>query len=180
MNYTELLKDPRWQKKRLEIMQRDGFACALCMDETSTLHVHHKKYKSGCAPWEYEDKYLITLCDSCHGKQHGGSAPRSTENTGSVGRITLLPGSFALPCYADQISDAREKLKAYLTLGMVRRAISHNDGYMYVKADSVSANPVRHRIKINGTDESRVSLIYTGVTMWDRQFDEIISYSPEQ
>ena len=69
-NYSELLKDPRWQKKRLEIMQRDNFACALCLDTKSTLHVHHKKYIKGNMPWAYEDKYLITLCDKCHQKQH--------------------------------------------------------------------------------------------------------------
>ena len=26
-DYVEKLKDPRWQRKRLEIMQRDGFRC---------------------------------------------------------------------------------------------------------------------------------------------------------
>ena len=69
MNYSEQLKDPRWQKKRLEIMQRDSFKCASCGDEKSTLHVHHKNYVNGKAPWEYGDS-LITLCEKCHSKTH--------------------------------------------------------------------------------------------------------------
>jgi len=79
MSYSEQLKDPRWQKKRLEIMERDSFACALCMDEKSTLHVHYKKYEKGRAPWEYEAKYLITLCESCHEKQHNETPNNSKE-----------------------------------------------------------------------------------------------------
>jgi len=67
-NYSDLLKDPRWQKKRLEIMDRDEFTCMHCGDSKSTLHVHHLKYTS--EPWNIEDKYLITLCDNCHQQMH--------------------------------------------------------------------------------------------------------------
>lgn len=63
-NYSELLKDPRWQKKRLKILERDGFICQQCFDEESTLNVHHIKYLG--KPWEIEDRYLITLCQDCH------------------------------------------------------------------------------------------------------------------
>ena len=66
MTYLEKLKDPRWQKKRLEIMQRDGFMCRVCWDDESTLNVHHYFYKHGIEPWEYENDDLITLCESCH------------------------------------------------------------------------------------------------------------------
>ena len=66
ITYSEKLKDPRWQKKRLEILNRDKFTCQNCGDETKTLHVHHKLYIHGCEPWDYEDKYLLTLCYSCH------------------------------------------------------------------------------------------------------------------
>lgn len=38
--YLEKLKDPRWQKRRLEIFQRDEFTCQVCFDTESTLHVH--------------------------------------------------------------------------------------------------------------------------------------------
>ncbi len=66
MTYFEKLKDPRWQKKRLEIFQRDGFACVECGDKQSTLNVHHVKYAKRAAPWDAPDGWLKTLCESCH------------------------------------------------------------------------------------------------------------------
>lgn len=65
--YREMLRDPRWQKKRLEIMQRDGFACRRCNDTTKTLNVHHLQYRDhGHPPWDYPDHLLITFCEKCH------------------------------------------------------------------------------------------------------------------
>lgn len=64
--YQELLNHPKWQRKRLEIMQRDDFKCAICHDDETTLHVHHKKYNNGNKPWEYTNDLLITLCKHCH------------------------------------------------------------------------------------------------------------------
>lgn len=64
MNYSEKLKDPRWQKKRLKILERDDFMCKFCGDTKSTLNVHHISYFKN--PWDVEDKFLITLCESCH------------------------------------------------------------------------------------------------------------------
>lgn len=63
-NYSELLKDPRWQKKRLEIMERDGWQCQTCHSKTKTLNIHHMKYSG--KPWEAKDFQLITLCEDCH------------------------------------------------------------------------------------------------------------------
>jgi hypothetical protein len=67
--YSERLRDPRWQKKRLEIMQRDGFACTLCQDERATLNVHHCYYEQDRDPWDYPDTSLLTLCQPCHEKE---------------------------------------------------------------------------------------------------------------
>lgn len=64
MTYQEKLKDPRWQKKRLEILERDEWACRSCGDKDNTLHVHHKKYHGN--PWESPDNELITYCKDCH------------------------------------------------------------------------------------------------------------------
>src|SRR5690349_359222 len=64
--YSEKLKDPRWQKKRLKILERDEWICKGCFRGDKTLHVHHNEYISGREPWEYEDKYLTTLCEECH------------------------------------------------------------------------------------------------------------------
>lgn len=68
--YSEKLRDPRWQKVRLEIMERDNWACQECFDTTTTLNVHHLMYEKGVEPWEYADIYLITLCENCHQKHH--------------------------------------------------------------------------------------------------------------
>lgn len=64
--YSKKLRDPRWQKKRLEIMQRDEFTCQSCFDSESPLNVHHCYYEYGNDPWGYPDKSLVTLCESCH------------------------------------------------------------------------------------------------------------------
>ena len=66
MSYSDLLKDPRWQRKRLETLNRAEFRCEACYDETQTLHVHHMHYERGLKPWEYEDKTLRVLCEGCH------------------------------------------------------------------------------------------------------------------
>jgi hypothetical protein len=66
-NYYELLRDPRWQKKRLEIMQRDDFTCTSCTCKDKTLNVHHcVPYRKNTKPWEYENEELTTLCEPCH------------------------------------------------------------------------------------------------------------------
>ena len=65
-SYSDLLKDPRWQKKRLEILERDQFMCQNCSDTEKTLHVHHRAYAKNTKPWEYVDKNYVTLCADCH------------------------------------------------------------------------------------------------------------------
>jgi hypothetical protein len=67
-SYSEKLRDPRWQKKRLCVMQRDGFACRDCGDEKSTLQVHHCHYEKG-GPWMTNERFLLTLCADCHEKR---------------------------------------------------------------------------------------------------------------
>lgn len=64
--YSEKLRDPRWQKKRLEIMQRDHFRCRVCHSEEDTLNVHHIVYAAK-EPWDSEDDDLVTVCEDCHG-----------------------------------------------------------------------------------------------------------------
>ena len=70
MNYSEKLKDPRWQKKRLEIFDRDEWCCKKCFDGSSTLCVHHFRYIPGVEPWDYPSEFLITLCEKCHAEEY--------------------------------------------------------------------------------------------------------------
>lgn len=65
-SYSNKLKDPRWQKKRLEILERDKWTCQLCSDKETTLNIHHIKY-TGKNPWDAPMKDLITYCEVCHG-----------------------------------------------------------------------------------------------------------------
>ena len=69
-SYSELLKDPRWQRRRLRVLERADFTCERCSDADSTLHAHHKRYVKGMLPWEYEDALLECLCESCHDLAH--------------------------------------------------------------------------------------------------------------
>jgi len=64
MNYSNKLKDPRWQKRRLEILNRDNFKCKFCGDDKTELQIHHLKYKG--EPWEAPSEFLETLCKDCH------------------------------------------------------------------------------------------------------------------
>lgn len=67
MTYFEKLKDPRWQKKRLEIMERADFSCESCPNlANATLHIHHGYYEIDLDPWEYENETLWCLCEGCH------------------------------------------------------------------------------------------------------------------
>lgn len=65
--YIEKLKDPRWQQKRLRIMERDNFTCQCCRDSSTELQIHHLKYLNDNDPWDCPDEYLITYCRDCHG-----------------------------------------------------------------------------------------------------------------
>lgn len=62
--YSEKLRDPRWQKKRLEVLSRDNFTCVKCGDKETELHVHHLKYTGD--PWKTKNNNLTTLCKNCH------------------------------------------------------------------------------------------------------------------
>jgi hypothetical protein len=62
--YSEKLRDPRWQRKRLEIMQRDNFTCTQCGDTKSTLNIHHWEYRK--EPWDVSSEDLTTVCEACH------------------------------------------------------------------------------------------------------------------
>jgi 5-methylcytosine-specific restriction endonuclease McrA len=67
--YRQLLRDPRWQKKRLEVLTRDAWTCQACRATTKELQVHHRWYVAGVLPWDVPMQALITLCAPCHKKQ---------------------------------------------------------------------------------------------------------------
>ena len=69
MTYSELLRDPRWQKLRLEILQAANWKCEDCGGSDKSLEVHHCAYPSGKNPWECPAELLMAVCESCHIKR---------------------------------------------------------------------------------------------------------------
>lgn len=69
MKYSEKLKDPRWQKIRLKVLERDEWTCQRCGDSENTLNVHHCYYEPEKEPWEYPLEAFTTLCDNCHSNE---------------------------------------------------------------------------------------------------------------
>lgn len=70
MEFKDQYKHPLWQKRRLDVLEKNGFECSCCGDSESQLHVHHRQYFKGRKVWEYADDELEVLCDSCHEEAH--------------------------------------------------------------------------------------------------------------
>lgn len=68
--FWEKYKDPRWQRKRLVVMENANFCCEGCGSDSKTLNVHHKLYRRGHDPWDYSDSELMCLCEACHQSWH--------------------------------------------------------------------------------------------------------------
>lgn len=113
--YFEKLRDPRWQRMRLEVMNRDEFTCQNCFDSESTLNVHHRVYVKGRDPWEYPLPALVTLCEPCHQEE---------------GQVSEAIHSFLTnvwPSYAfGQDTSRFENLGAFIAIG---RGDSHVSPY---------------------------------------------------
>lgn len=69
-SYYEKLKDPRWQRKRLEILDDAKFECQNCGEDKKPLNVHHILYRKGTDPWDYHPSLLQCLCEKCHEEWH--------------------------------------------------------------------------------------------------------------
>jgi hypothetical protein len=100
--YAEKLRDPRWQKVRLEVLARDRWRCQICDDPTSTLAVHHRYYLRNREPWEYPLDALVTLCEFCHARETAerGDAERRLLDTLrrvglSIGQLRALTTAIA-------------------------------------------------------------------------------------
>lgn len=66
MTYAEKLKDPRWQKVRLQVFEAAGWRCEDCGESTKTLNCHHKYYERNTEPWDYPMEAFAALCNECH------------------------------------------------------------------------------------------------------------------
>jgi 5-methylcytosine-specific restriction endonuclease McrA len=64
--YMERLRDPRWQRTRLAVLERADWSCEGCGTREVNLQIHHGYYERGLLPWEYPPEALFCLCDICH------------------------------------------------------------------------------------------------------------------
>lgn len=70
MTYSEKLKDPRWQRRRLELFANANWRCEYCSRRDKTIHAHHIHYIKGRNPWEYPNELMAVLCSDCHAEKH--------------------------------------------------------------------------------------------------------------
>jgi 5-methylcytosine-specific restriction endonuclease McrA len=66
---TRSFEDPRWRKKRAEILERDNWRCQADGNHAGDLNVHHRNYTTA-EPWLELNKNLITLGDKHHQGEH--------------------------------------------------------------------------------------------------------------
>jgi len=88
-SYSEKLRDPRWQRRRLEVLNHADFRCQICGSKIKTLHVHHSYYDDR-EPWEYPIGSMIAACEDCHETHHfkGGELAHKIEDL--IGQIFSL------------------------------------------------------------------------------------------
>lgn len=71
ITYAEKLKDPRWQKMRLQVLEMNDWTCQYCGDKEKTLHAHHICYNNVTRnPWDVDIYALLCLCENCHKVEH--------------------------------------------------------------------------------------------------------------
>ena len=109
-DYSELFKDPRWQKLRLEVLEYNNWECRNCGNREKTLNVHHRYYKKGAKPWEYKNEELLCLCEDCHNEHHVISDKFKIIGILDIGSLYRLFGYFQCLLYEDtgiEISELR-------------------------------------------------------------------------
>lgn len=120
MTYAQKLRDPRWQKRRLEVLQKAEFRCESCGTGTMELHVHRPVYRKGFEPWDY--KFLVCLCSDCHEKAEFARE----EACCAIGR---MQASEAVKLFhaINEAVDGVEDSPASKVLSMARRRICHHE-----------------------------------------------------
>lgn len=157
--YAEKLRDPRWQKRRLEVMERDKFTCRACRSKDKTLNVHHTHYRKGADPWDYDDNDLVTVCEECHGliEERRAIILKATANPRI--QIAILHFASVMNCNFGPYSMAWE-----LVLADIHNLMEYEDE---IQADLTAKNPDDAEVVLEAFE--RVSF---GVFAWMHKIHE--------
>ena len=82
-------KTAGWEKKRLEILERDNYECQRCKAKGRFGRgnvVHHIKHLEARPDLALEDDNLMTVCERCHNELHPEKLKRA--ETAKRERIT--------------------------------------------------------------------------------------------
>lgn len=111
-SYAEKLRDPRWQRLRLEVMESARWECSSCGDSDKELQVHHPAYRKGAEPWEYEAAELLCLCAKCHKETEAGKIVFSEMLLNS--RSTALYSNLQRMCIDEAIDSFAQMIAEYV------------------------------------------------------------------
>lgn len=148
MNYKAQMLDPRWQKKRLSILDRDNFTCTSCGSDKKTLHVHHLYYENGRDYWDYPESALVSLCEDCHTDVTDYDKERKTNfSNPQYERLRRITINF--PCISSNWED-------YKNYAVELVLVIHLEGQLYI-GDGCGVSGVD---EINGFDLLEAALYY--------------------
>lgn len=136
MSYSDQLKHPNWQRRRLERLEAAEWMCEHCEAKDATLHVHHKQYFKGRMAWEYSNTELAVLCERCHQEEHGhgdllkrvladaksGHRPVMAIAAGLV--AGYMRGSLCASLDGDIAAEVKEACQPYFDLGVIAAAMA--------------------------------------------------------
>ena len=66
-------KSSAWEKKRLEILERDNYECQVCKEEggfTPATTVHHILHLENRPDLAFDNDNLLSVCAACHNREH--------------------------------------------------------------------------------------------------------------
>ncbi len=126
-NYAEKYRDPRWQMKRLRIMERDLATCQDCCEPGKHLNVHHLYYVKNREVWDYPDWALVTLCEDCHKTKN---PPRDEDDDSNMEQweatMAALIGEVGQGWEIDLLDLAAEIHRTKIELGMTGSTVVGN------------------------------------------------------
>ena len=176
MNYKEKLKDPRWIKRRREIMERDDHRCMICGEDSLLLNVHHLRYRKGAEPWEYDDCELVTLCEDCHKTVHDNNLNLEVRRSKISDRYRLCYGidnSSAIRSGSVMTSDSMDLIFVCADVPYVNKLILQN-------SDGSRTNPLDYPAYMEV--ETQISVYRDGSGLAFNEFnlpvDGIMSVNP--